>query len=294
LVLKISGIIPPHITPFNRDEELDEPALRQLVHYWVDAGSDGLVSCGSNGEAVYMTREERKKVLEIVLNEVKNRIPVIAGTGSASTRDTIALTKDAKDAGADAALIVTPYYFIPNDDELFNHFKAVLDAVDIPIILYNVPKFTGYNMNISVIRNLVKEYSHIIGIKDSSGLIGRISELIAHVGDRVSIFAGTGDMILPGLEMGASGGIVAVANVAPKLCLDIYRAFLRKDHEEAKKLQLKAVLLTDLLVKKYNQISSIKAALNILGQPAGIPRKPSLPLKPEAYQDLKNTIFEYI
>lgn len=286
--------MPPHITPFNKSEEIDEPALRKLVHFWVDAGSDGLVSCGSNGEAVYMTREERKKVLEIVLDEVKRKIPVIAGTGSASTRETITFTRDAKEAGADAALIVTPFYFTPNDDELYNHYRTILDAVDIPIILYNVPKFTNYNMSIGVVRRLVNEYSQIIGIKDSSGLIGRISELVAYVGDKVSILVGTGDMILPGLEMGASGGIVAVANVAPKLCCDIYRAFNKKDHEEAKKLQLKAVLLTDLLIKKYNQISSIKEALNLLGQPAGIPRKPSLPLKPKACEDIKKTMFKYI
>ena len=294
MIFKISGIISPHITPFNENEEIDEPALRKLVHFWIDAGSNGLVPCGSNGEAVYMTREERKKVLEIVLDEVKRKIPVIAGTGSASTRETIAFTKDAKDAGADAALIVTPYYFTPNDDELYNHYKTILDAVDIPVILYNVPKFTNYNMNINVIRHLVNDYSQIIGVKDSSGLIGRISELIAHVGDKISILAGTGDMILPGLEMGASGSIVAVANVAPKLCCDIYKAFHKKDHEEARKLQLKATLLTDLLVKKYNQISSIKEALNLLGQPAGIPRKPSLPLKPEACEEIKNTMFKYI
>jgi len=286
--------MPPHITPFSKSEEIDEPALRKLVHFWIDAGSNGLVSCGSNGEAVYMTREERKKVLEIVLDEVKGKIPIIAGTGSASTRETIALTKDAKDVGADAALIVTPYYFTPNDDELYNHYKTILNTVDIPVIIYNVPKFTNYNMNINVIRQLVNDYSQIIGIKDSSGLIGRISELIAHLSDKISILVGTGDMILPGLEMGASGGIVAIANVAPKLCSDIYKAFLNKDHEEARKFQLKATLLTDLLIKKYNQVSSIKEALNMLGQPAGIPRKPSLPLKPEACEYIRNSMSKYL
>ena len=286
--------MPPHITPFDINGEIDEPALRKLVHFWIDAGSSGLVPCGSNGEAPYMTREERKKVIEIVVQEVNSKVPVIAGTGAPSTRETVNLTKDAKDVGADAALIVTPYYYTPNDEELFDHFKTILESVDLPIILYNVPKFTGYNLNINVVRRLVKEYSQIVGIKDSSGLVGRISELVSYVGDKIAVLGGTGDMILPCLEMGGAGGIVAIANVAPKLCSDIYDAFKRKDHDEARKLQIRGVHLNELLVKKFNQISSIKEALIQLGQPAGFPRRPSLPLKQDAREEIKNSLFKYI
>jgi 4-hydroxy-tetrahydrodipicolinate synthase len=286
--------MPPHITPFDINGEIDEPALRKLVHFWIDEGASGLVPCGSNGEAPYMTREERKKVIEIVVDEANRKVPVIAGTGAPSTRETVNLTRDAKDVGADAALIVTPYYYTPNDEELFDHFKTILESVDLPIILYNVPKFTGYNLNINVVRRLVREYSQIVGIKDSSGLVGRISELVSYVGDKISVLGGTGDMILPCLEMGGSGGIVAIANVAPKLCSDIYNAFKSEDHDEARRLQIRGVHLNELLVKKFNQISSIKEALMQLGQPAGFPRRPSLPLKQEAREEIKNSLFKYI
>jgi len=294
MVLNLKGIMPPHITPFDEDEQIDELALRRLVHYWINSGSSGLVACGSNGEAPYMDRTERRKVIEIVVDEVNGQVPVIAGTGAPSTRETIDLTKDAKDVGADAALIVAPYYFTPNDDELLNHYRIVLDSVDLPVILYNVPKFTGYNMSIGVIRRLVDEYSQVVGIKDSSGLIGRISELIAYVGDKTSVLAGTADVILPSLEVGASGAIVAIANVVPKLCCDIYDAFQRKDYDEARRLHLKAVLLNELLVKKNNQVSAIKEALNILGQPAGLPRKPSLPVRPEACEEIRTQLLKFI
>ncbi|MGQ9781108.1 MAG: 4-hydroxy-tetrahydrodipicolinate synthase [Nitrososphaeria archaeon] len=292
--IKLRGIMPPHVTPFDQDEEVDEEALRRLVHYWINSGSSGLVTCGSNGEAPYLNRAERRRVLEVVIDEVNDRVPVIAGTGAPSTRETVDLTRDAKEVGADAALIVAPYFFTPNDDELLNHYRIILDSVDLPVILYNVPKFTGYNMSIGVIRRLVDEYSQVIGIKDSSGLIGRISELVAYVGDRTSVLAGTADVILPSLEVGASGAIVAIANVVPKLCCDIYDAFQRRDYDEARRLQLKAVLLNELLVKKNNQVSAIKEALNILGQPAGCPRKPSLPLGSSAREEIRSQLFKFI
>jgi len=292
LALKINGILPPHITPFNKYEEVDEQALRRLIHFWLDNGVSGLVTCGSNGEAVYMTREERRKVAEVVVDEVNGKVPVIVGTGAPSTRETIHLTKDAKDIGADAALIVTPYYYTPNEEELYKHYKHILETTDFPIVLYSVPKFTGYSLNINVVKRLVEGYSQVVGIKDSSGLVGRISDLIAQVGDRISVLVGTGDIILPGLVMGATGAVVAIANVAPKLCSNIYNTYLNGDLENAKRLQNIANQLNELLIKRFNQISSIKEALIQLGQPAGLPRKPSLPLDSEACEEIRNFLMK--
>lgn len=290
--MKINGILPPHITPFNKYEEVDEQALRRLIHFWLDNGVSGLVTCGSNGEAVYMTREERRKVAEVVVDEVNGKVPVIVGTGAPSTRETIHLTKDAKDIGADAALIVTPYYYTPNEEELYKHYKHILETTDFPIVLYSVPKFTGYSLNINVVKRLVEGYSQVVGIKDSSGLVGRISDLIAQVGDRISVLVGTGDIILPGLVMGATGAVVAIANVAPKLCSNIYNTYLNGDLESAKRLQNIANQLNELLIKRFNQISSIKEALIQLGQPAGLPRKPSLPLDSEACEEIRNFLMK--
>ena len=290
MVTKFEGIMPPHITPFSKSGDVDEPALHRIIHFWLDSGVSGLVSCGSNGEAPCMTREERRKVIEIAVEEADGKVPVIAGTGVPGTRETIMLTQDAKDVGVDAVLVATPYFFKPSNEELIEHYRAILKAVDIPLILYNVPKFTGYNLEPSVVVKLVDEHSQIVGVKDSSGSIGQVSDIIRQVGDKISVMAGTGDFVLATLMMGGHGGILAVANVAPRLCVDIYDYFRKGETEKAKDAQMKVLYLNDILVKRYNQISSIKEALNQLGQPAGYPRLPSIPLKEEARQNIQKAL----
>jgi len=290
--LSIEGVMPPHITPFDKDEEVDEAALRKLIHFWLDGGASGLVSCGSNGEAPYLTRDERRKVIQTVVDEVDGKVPVIAGTGAPSTRETIVYTKDAKELGADAALIVSPYYFKPDKKELLQHYKAVLEAVDIPVLLYNVPKFTGYNLEPSIIVQLANEYDQIVAVKDSGGSIGQISDLASQVGGRISVLSGSGDLILPTFVMGGKGAIVAVAIVAPSICADIYRFFKKKDIERAVEAQRKALRLNEVLIRRFNQISSVKEALSQLGQPAGYPRRPSLPLDEESRQEVRKVLSE--
>ncbi len=286
---RLEGIFVPHVTPFTKNGEIDENALRKLIPFWVNK-LQGLVSLGSNGEAVYLSREERRKVLEIVVEETNGKAMVIAGTGSAGTRETIHLTRDAFDVGVDAVLIVTPYYFKPSGRGLFEHYARIIQAVDIPVILYNVPKFTGLDMDLEVVVKLVDEFSQIVGIKESGGSIGKITELVRLVGNRISILAGTGDLILPTLMMGGDGGIVAVANVAPRLCANLYQNFRRGEIERAKDLQAKLIHLNEVLVKKFNQLSAIKEALNILGLPAGFPRLPALPLGDDGRNEIERTL----
>lgn len=287
---KLEGIIPPHITPFTSKGEIDEHALRTLIHFWLDRGLTGLMACGSNGEAPYLSREERRKIVAIVVDEVNGKVPVIAGTGAPSTKETIRLTQDASDIGVDAVIVVTPYYFKPNFDELIAHYSAVLNAVDVSFILYNVPKFTGYNLNPAIVVELVEQYNQIIALKDSGGSLGQIADIIRQVGDKISVFAGTGDLILPSLLMGGMGGIVGVANVAPHLCSSIFRSYRNGQFEEAKSIQMTILQLNNLLTKKYNQISCTKEVMNQLGLPAGYPRRPSLPLNDPAKLDVMNTI----
>jgi len=287
---ELKGIFVPHVTPFTSEGDLDEEALRTCVRFWVDEGVSGLVPCGSNGEAPYLTREERKKVIRAVIDEVKGKVPVIAGTGSMSTKETILFTKDAKDLGVEAALVVTPFYFKISNKEMYEHFKAILETVDLPIVLYSVPKFTGISLEPSVISQLASEYENVVGVKDSGGNIGTITEIIRLAGDKISVLAGTGDVTLSTLMLGGKGGVIAVANVFPKICSNLYEAFKRGDHEEAGKLQRHISYLNEVLVKRHNQLSAIKEAMKLLGLPAGHPRRPALPLGDAERKDLEGIL----
>lgn len=279
----------PHLTPFKRNGEIDEEALRACVQFWVEGGLHGLVVCGSNGEAPYLSREERKGVIETVIDEVNRKVPVIAGTGSISTWETILFTKDAKDLGVDAALVVTPFYFRLSNREIYEHYKAVLEAVELPIILYSVPKFTGFHLNPTVILQLVSEYENVVGIKDSGGSMSKITEITRFIGDKVSVLAGTADLTLPTLVLGGKGAVIAVANVIPKFCVALYEAFKRRDYEEASKLQRHITCINEILMR-YSQVSAIKAALNLLGLPGGYPRKPALPLREEEEKEIESLL----
>jgi 4-hydroxy-tetrahydrodipicolinate synthase len=290
LRFNLDGIFPPHITPFLKNEEIDEKSLRSLVHFWLDSGCAGLVSCASNGEAPYMTREERRRVLQVVVDEVNGKAPVIAGVGAPSTRETTFLAHDAQDIGANALIIVTPYYFKPDGRELFEHYSSVIESTSIPIIVYNVPKFTGYNLDPDVVVKLAEEYDQVVGVKDSMGSIAQISNLIRRVGGRLSVLAGSADIVFPCLLMGGRGAIVAVANVAPRLCVDLYNHFRQHEIEKATQLQMKLLALNHILVKKYNQISCIKDAMKELGMPSGYPRMPSLPLEEKSRREVREEL----
>ena len=286
----LNGIFIPHITPFTHEGELDLKALRICVKFWLESGVSGFVPCGSNGEAPYLNRQERMKVIETVVDEVNGKAPVIAGTGSMSTKETIEFTKDAEALGADAALIVTPFYFKPANREMQEHYRLISEAVDIPIVVYNVPKFTGLMLEVAFIHQLISENEKIIGLKDSSGNIGAITETIRLVGEEISVLAGTADVTLPTLLLGGKGAVLAVANVFPKLCTQLYETFKSGKYEEAKRLQMQIAFVNEILVKRYNQLSAIKEALKLLGLPAGYPRKPALPLEDNEKEVIQNLL----
>jgi 4-hydroxy-tetrahydrodipicolinate synthase len=287
---RFEGIIVPHITPFTEKGELNLEALRTCIHFWIEAGVDGLMPCGSNGEAPYLTWEERQKIIATVLEEAGGKTAVLAGTGAPNTWETIRLTKDAADLGVDAAVVVTPYYFRLSNREIINHYKTVLEAVDIPIILYSVPKFTGYALEPSTIAELANEYSHVAGVKDSSGNIATITETIRLVGHQIAVLAGTADVVLPTLALGGKGAVIAVANAYPKLCKSLYKAFKNGDLQKAAELQKAVNHINEVLVKRFNQLSAIKEAMQMLGLPAGYPRKPALPLDENAKKEVKRLV----
>jgi 4-hydroxy-tetrahydrodipicolinate synthase len=287
---QIDGILVPHITPFKRDGEIDEEALRTCIRFWLQSGVSGLVPCGSNGEAPYLSREERMKVIKTVVDEVNGKVVVIAGTGSMSTRETIRFTKDAKNLGVDATLVVTPFYFKLSNREIYEHYKTLLNAVDLPIVLYSVPKFTGVSLEPTVIAQLASKHENVIGVKDSGGNIGAITETIRLVGDKISVLAGTADIALSTLMLGGTGAVIAVANVFPKMCNKLYEAFKKGNYEEASKLQRQITHVNEILVKRHNQLSAIKEALRMRGLPAGYPRMPALPLGEQERKEFENLL----
>ncbi len=286
---KPHGIIPPHITPFTRNGDIDEEALRKDVNFWINAGVHGLATCASNGEVVYMSTEERRTVLRIVLDQANSRVPVIAGTGAPSTRDAIAQTRMAKDLGVDAALIVTPYFLPPKQEEILEYYCNILESVDLPVILYNVPKFTSVNMEPWVVAKL-SEYSNVVGVKDSSGDMRQMQSLLRLANDRFSVLSGAGNLVFPNLASGGQGGIVAVANVVPSECVQIYEKSVAGDLEAAAKTQSEIVVLNDFLTKQHG-VPAIKAALSLIGQEGGYPRKPLLPINEKVKEDLKKILF---
>jgi 4-hydroxy-tetrahydrodipicolinate synthase len=258
----------------------------------LEGGVSGLVPCGSNGEAPYLSRQERIKVIEAVLDEVNGKVPVIAGTGSMSTRETVTFSKDAADLGADAALVVTPFYFKLSDKEIHEHYRAVSGAVDVPIVVYNVPKFTGVSLEPTQIEKLARENERIVGIKDSGGNVGTITEIVRLVGDRISVMAGTADVVLSALLAGGRGAVLAVANVFPALCSQLHKAFKNRRYEEASQLQKSISFANEVLVKRFNQIAAIKEAMRLQGLASGYPRKPVLPLDDAGTKALESLLKE--
>jgi len=287
-LFKPQGIIPPHITPFTKNGDIDEGALRRDVDFWIEARVHGLATCASNGEAVYMNAEERREVLKIVLDQANGRVPVIAGTGAPGTREAIIQTREAKDLGVDAALVVTPYFFSPKQDEILGYYQDIAEAVDIPIILYNVPKFTGVNMEPWVVARLA-EHDNVVGVKDSSGDMRQMQFLLNLAGDRISILSGVGNLIFPNLASGGQGGIVAVANIVPSKCVEVYEKFLKGDLKGAREAQAEIVALNDFVTRQHG-VPAVKAAMNLLGLSGGYPRRPLLPLSEKAKEELRNIL----
>jgi 4-hydroxy-tetrahydrodipicolinate synthase len=280
--LRLEGIYVPNVTPFDAEGNILYEPLGRLIDLWIGSGISGIVANASTGEGPYLSRREQRSIIEYVVERADGRAQVIAGTGAMSTWETMEMTREAADAGAEAALVTTPYFFKPTDDELFRHYARVLGATDLPVILYNVPKFTGYSISPRVVARIASECSGLAGIKDSSGNPGTMAEVVRLCGDRISCLSGAADMILPTLTLGGKGAIVAVGNVIAGQCVSLYRAFRRGDLAEAGRLQLTASFVNKVLVAENPQIAAIKVALNRMGYGAGSPRGPLLPLTPGA------------
>ncbi|MFC1803333.1 4-hydroxy-tetrahydrodipicolinate synthase [Thermoproteota archaeon] len=288
--MKPEGIYVPNITPFDKDGAIMFDAFDELIEYWIKGGVSGIVTNASTGEAPYLSREEKKQITEFIKEKVGNKIKVFAGTGSMSTWETIQFTTDALEVGAEAALITTPFFFKPSDGEIKQYFIDILDAVDIPVILYNVPKFTGYSVSPKVVADIAEECNGLVAMKDSSGNPGNMAEVIRLCGDKINCLSGSADMILPTLMLGGKGAIVAVGNVIPNESVNIVKAHKKNDLVGAGKNQNTASYINKVLVRELPQIAAIKEALNQKGFNAGVPRKPLMELSNDAENIVREAI----
>jgi len=279
--MKLEGIYVPNVTPFDLKGDIDFEALEGLIEFWIGAGVSGLVVNASTGEAPLISREEKRSLVESVVDKITGRGMVIAGTGAVGTRETIQLSEDALDAGAEAALVTSPYFYRPSDEEIYLHFRSLIASVDLPVILYNVPKFTGYSVHPRVVDRIADECSNLVGIKDSSGNPGNMAENLRLFGSKINLLSGAADMTLPTLSMGGKGAILAVANAIPETCVALYKAAKNGELEKAGSLQMKVSYVNKVLVREHSQIAAVKTALNSMGLKAGVSRAPLKPLPPD-------------
>ena len=292
----IKGIIPPVITPMNNDDEqtVNHEALRQQVERLLAGGVHGMFPLGTNGEAYALSFKEKEEILATVIDQVKGRVPVYAGTGCITTAETIRLSKRAEELGADALSVITPSFALASQKELYDHYTAVAKAVNLPIILYNIPARTGNKLLPETVGKLARDVDVIMGAKDSSGDIENLKAYIREtrdIGKDFAVLAGNDGNILTCLKEGGAGGIAGRANLYPKTLASIYNYFVAGDLEKAQEAQ-DAVATLSRVFKFGNPNTIIKKAVNLLGYPVGDCRKPFNYLCDEGIEELKAVLKE--
>ncbi len=260
-------------TPFNEDYSVNYEKLDELIEFQIKNNTDAIVICGTTGEASTLSHEEHIDVIKHCVNTVNHRVPVIAGTGSNSTETAIYLSQEAEKAGADAVLLVTPYYNKATQNGLYVHFKDTADAIKIPCILYNVPSRTGCNILPETAVRLAKDVENIVAIKEACGNLSQIAKLLQLADGCIDVYSGNDDQIVPIMSLGGLGVISVLSNVAPQQTHDLCQACLDGDYKKGAKMQLEALPLIDSLFSEVNPIP-VKKALNIMGFEVGPLRKP--------------------
>jgi len=274
--IDLHGVFPPITTPFI-DGKVAYDKLASNVEKWSRTGLKGFVVLGSNGEYVYLSEEEKRTVVDTVVQSATEEMLIIAGTGCESTAETLRLTEDCARLGAHAALVVTPHYYAGRMREaaLMKHFSELADHSPIPILLYNVPKFTHINMAADFVTRL-SEHPKIVGLKDSSGNVIQLGEILNEVAKDFNVLVGTAGVLFSGLTLGCVGGISALANVAPEACVKIFDLVKAGDLDAARELQLKMIPVNQAVTVVYG-VPGLKAALDMRGYFGGDPRLPLLP-----------------
>ena len=287
--VEIKGIIPPIITPMHEDESVNYEELRNQTERLIESGVHGIFALGTNGEGYILTRDEKKKVLETVIDQVNGRIPVYAGTGCISTRETVELSREAKAIGADVLSVITPSFAAAGQEELYIHYETLAMSVDLPIVMYNIPARTGNALERSTVERLAK-IENIVGIKDSSGDYDNMLEYIsAGRGENFSVLSGNDSLIIRNLLAGGTGGIAGCANVFPKTMVSIYELFVEGNTEKAKAVN-ESIGEFRACFKYGNPNTIVKLAVSMLGYNVGNCRAPFNLVSPEGKTAIKRVL----
>ena len=289
--MEFKGSIVAIVTPFT-EHGIDEYALHNLIEFQIKNGTQGIVPCGTTGESPTLSHEEHDHVIEIAVDTVKRRVPVIAGTGSNSTAEAIRLTRHAQDAGADAALVVTPYYNKPTQKGLYLHFKAVADSVKIPIILYNIEGRCARNIETPTVKKLAKDCKNIIGVKEASGNLEQMRAVKEACGKNFALISGDDALTVPLMKMGGIGVISVVANIAPKEVAEVVRLMAKGKIKEAEAKQEKLMPLIKAVFLETNPIP-VKTACGLMGLCSPKTRLPLCEMEPENLEKLKGVLKQF-
>jgi len=284
------GSIVAIITPF-KNGKVDEESYRQLIEFQIENGTSAIVPCGTTGESATLNVEEHARVIDIAVEAVNKRVPVIAGTGGNSTSEAIELTKHAREVGADATLQVTPYYNKPTQEGLYQHFKAIAEAVPLPQVLYNVPSRTSVNMLPETVARLA-EFPEVVAIKEASGSLGQMADIVRLAGDKITLLSGDDNLTLPVLSIGGAGVVSVAANIVPRDTADLVKAWEEGRIDEAKGLFYKLLPLCQAMFFETNPIP-VKTSLALMGKIQDEMRLPLYPMAPANLEKLKKALSEY-
>ena len=287
---KLRGTFVVMVTPFTKDEQLDEKGFRANIDWYIAEGIRGVIRLGSTGEFASLSNEERRKVIDLTVDQVNGRVPVIAGTAAHSTRHTIEMTEYAKNAGVDTALIVAPFYGLPTQEDLYHHYKDIAENVDIPIMLYNNPWTSGVDMLPPLIERL-SDIENIPYIKESTGDIKRVHEIMRRCGDSIDVWCGWDDLAYECFFLGCGGWVCPSANFMPKMTTELFTLVDNKEYKKAKALFFKMLPLLSYL-EEGQLLAKVKEAMNMLGKAGGKPRKPFLPVTEDQRVELQKMMKE--
>ncbi|MFW6245054.1 MAG: 4-hydroxy-tetrahydrodipicolinate synthase [Fibrobacterota bacterium] len=279
------------VTPFTKDGKLDEEGLRSNIEYLISKGAAGIVPCGTTGESATLDWQEHNRVVDIAVEQAKGRVQVIAGAGSNNTKEAINAAQHAKEKGADAILTITPYYNKPTQEGLYQHFKAIAENVDVPMVLYNVPGRTGVNMLPETVERLC-ELKSVAAIKEASGSVAQVSEIHRRCGDRVTILSGDDGLTLPTLACGGKGVISVIGNIVPDKMGSMIDSFLNGDTSTALKIHEELLPLSQIVFIEANPVP-IKACMDHLGLAAGPVRLPLVSMKEDNKKQLLSVLETY-
>jgi 4-hydroxy-tetrahydrodipicolinate synthase/2-dehydro-3-deoxy-phosphogluconate/2-dehydro-3-deoxy-6-phosphogalactonate aldolase len=285
--MAFEGIIPPTLTAFNADGSLDLGRTRWHINYVIDGGVHGVFPCGTMGEGPLLAFDEKVQVIAAVVQAAGERVPVLAGVGCPSTHETLRLAREAEREGADAVIVVTPYYYAPNEDGVLAHYQAVAEAVDIPVLVYHIPSRTGNRLPLGLLPRL-KEIPDVVGLKDSSGDVSWLQSAMA-LAPKWRFFVGSDTLLYVGFSLGVNGAVSGVANLFPQLVVALYDAARTGDWQRARELQATVMGVRDA-VRAGPYLSGMKAGLRTLGHDIGDPRLPMVGMSAEQEETLRKQL----